>query len=96
MAEHGDADKDRQQEERLRQVARRLHAVEEPPPARLLAGRGVEGELPDPRRRVLDRRGAKGLIGNAFVFGQLDDVDQGAAEFGKLGLDVRRGALSPR
>ena len=95
VTDQRDANEDRQQEERLGQVARHLHAVEETPLARLLAGRGVERELSDPRRRVVDGRCPEGLIRNAFVFGQLDDVDQGAAEFGKLGLDAPRGALQP-
>ena len=95
MADDGDADQQGQQQERLGQIARRLHAVEETPLARLLAGRGVERELSHPGRGVVDGRRAEGLIGDAFVFGQLDDVDQGAAQFGKLGLDAPRRALQP-
>ena len=77
--------------ERLEEIARSLHAEQEPAPA-VFPGRGlIKGEVGDRGRGLADGGLAERIGLEAVAAGELDEVDQMAFQLGKRQLHPPRG-----
>src|SRR5271166_3314135 len=80
--EHGQVQDQREQHERLEEIARGLHAEQEPAPA-VFSGRGlVKGKVSNRGRGLGDGRLAERIGLKAVAAGELDEVDQMASSSG--------------
>ena len=89
--EHGQAQDQREQHERLEEIARGLHAEQQPAPA-VFSGRGlVKGKVSNRGRGLGDGRLAERIGLKAVAAGELDEVDQMAFQLRKRQLNPPRG-----
>ena len=89
--EHGQAQDQREQHERLEEIAWGLHAEQEPAPA-VFSGRGlVKGKVSNRGRGLGDGRLAERIGLKAVAAGELDEVDQMAFQLRKRQLNSPRG-----